>query len=180
DLLGCVRAEDTVARLGGDEFTIILEDLPDAREASRIAKNILQRFAQLFNLRGSDYFVTPSIGISLFPRDGNNVDTMLKHADAAMYRAKECGRNTICHYTPELTTSLNEWITLETSLWRILQKGELSLVYQPQVSATDERVVGVEALVRWSVTRRPRSAKPLFQRIRHSLHSLDTDARIRV
>ena len=148
-LLGCVRAEDTVARLGGDEFTIILEDLPDAREAGRIAKNILQRFAQPFNLRGNDYFVTPSIGISLFPRDGNNVDAMLKHADAAMYRAKECGRNTICHYTPELTTSLKEWITLETSLWRILQKGELSLVYQPQVSASDECVVGVEALVRW-------------------------------
>jgi diguanylate cyclase (GGDEF)-like protein/PAS domain S-box-containing protein len=148
-LLDSVRAEDTVARLGGDEFTIILEDLQDAREASRVAEKILQRFAHPFNLRGNDYFVTFSIGISLFPHDGNNVESIVKHADAAMYWAKEHGRNTVCRYTPELTTSVQEWVTLETYLRWALKRDELSLVYQPQVSATDGSVLGVEALVRW-------------------------------
>lgn len=148
-LLDSVRAQDTVARLGGDEFTVILEDLQDAREASRVAEKVLQRFAHPFNLRGNDYFVTSSIGISLFPRDGSSVESIVKHADAAMYRAKDYGRNTVCEYTPELTTSVQEWITLETCLRWALERDELSLVYQPQVSATDGHVLGLEALVRW-------------------------------
>lgn len=148
-LLNSVRAEDTVARLGGDEFTVILEGLQNATEASRVAEKILQRFAQPFNLRGNDFFVTSSIGISLFPRDGKNVESLVKHADAAMYRAKEYGRNTVCQYTPELTSSVKERITLETCLRWALERNELSLAYQPQVSTLDGQVLGVEALVRW-------------------------------
>ncbi len=148
-LRSCVRQQDTVARLGGDEFIVILEDLADPEDAGAVAGKILEDLQTAFTLKGHEVVVTASVGISLHPSDGEDGNTLLRNADAAMYRAKELGRNNFAYYTPELTTIVRERFDLENNLRRALEREEFELFFQPQVSAADGRIVGAEALLRW-------------------------------
>jgi diguanylate cyclase (GGDEF)-like protein/PAS domain S-box-containing protein len=148
-LTECVRAHDTVARLGGDEFALILADLAQAEHAELVIVKIFQAFERPFTVERRQLFVSPSIGIATYPRDGTTPELLLKHADIAMYRAKAAGKNTYRFYLPEMGLGLSESLALETDLPGILERGELELHYQPQVAAPDGGIVAVEALLRW-------------------------------
>jgi len=149
-LLEQVRGEDTVARLGGDEFTILLDSLDCDQDAILVAQKVLDAFAAPFPIRGHQLSLTVSIGIGLYPQDGTNVDTLLRNADAAMYRAKEQGKNNYQFYTQELTNNAFERVSIENKLRLAIKCGELQLHYQPQLSLNDNKIVGVEALLRWN------------------------------
>lgn len=145
----CVRECDTVARLGGDEFTVIVEDVGDRDTAAVVAQKIIDAFSQAFHLGGHEVFVTPSVGITLYPDDGEHLDNLLRNADAAMYRAKEYGRNNYQFYTPEMNVRARERLLLENALRRALLREEFVLHYQPRVDLRSGRVIGAEALLRW-------------------------------
>lgn len=148
-LLGCMPAADTVARLSGDEFVILLSGHADPSAASAAAARILHAMAQPFTLNGQDLFVGASIGVSLYPDDGNDGVTLLKNAAAAMYRAKQSGRNVCGFYSASLTEQASHLLQLGTSLRRALEREEFTLVYQPQIHVSSGRITGVEALIRW-------------------------------
>jgi diguanylate cyclase (GGDEF)-like protein len=145
----CVRDCDTVSRLGGDEFTVIVEDIADARTASIVAQKIIDTFMQPFNLHGHEVFVTTSIGITIYPDDDEHADNLLRNADAAMYRAKECGRNNFQFYVADMNVRARERLMLENSLRRALVRDEFMVYYQPRVDLQSGRVIGAEALLRW-------------------------------
>jgi diguanylate cyclase (GGDEF)-like protein/PAS domain S-box-containing protein len=145
----CVRGYDTVARLGGDEFAILLPEVRSGDDLGRVARKILESFNQPFILEGKEVFVGCSIGIAVYPSDGETADDLLKQADSAMYFAKRSGRNTFRFYSSDLTDSANESLTLETDLRHGFVRGELELYYQPKVRMADGVVIGSEALLRW-------------------------------
>jgi diguanylate cyclase (GGDEF)-like protein/PAS domain S-box-containing protein len=144
-----LREGDTVARLGGDEFTVILEDLHDRDEAVGVAHKVLGALAKPLTLEKQEFAVTASAGLTVYPEDTRNVETLLKNADTAMYYAKDRGKNNLQSYTPLMTTLKRERITLENQLRRALECDELFLQYQPQVDLQQGGIVGVEALARW-------------------------------
>jgi diguanylate cyclase (GGDEF)-like protein/PAS domain S-box-containing protein len=145
-----VRDIDTVARLGGDEFIILLPGLQHASDAQHIANKLLACFTAPFQAGEHEFFTSASIGTSLYPQDGTDVATLIKNADAAMYRSKAKGRNRVESYTRDLTAQASERVALEHELRRAIERNELSLSYQPKFSLKTQSLVGAEALIRWT------------------------------
>ncbi|HEX8956901.1 MAG TPA: EAL domain-containing protein [Burkholderiaceae bacterium] len=146
---GNVTGGDLVARLGGDEFVVLIEEVTDTARVSHIARKLLTALVREFPLEGQLIHVTASIGISTFPEDGRNEFSLMKHADIAMYRAKERGKNTFQFYSAQMDLHSAELLALESGLRRSLERKEFVLFYQPKVEARTGRITGVEALVRW-------------------------------
>lgn len=144
-----LRKEDTVARLGGDEFVILLDRLDRAEDASLVARKVLSTLRQPFTIANRELYIGVSIGISIFPQDGEDSDKLVRNADIAMYRAKQLGKNLFQFYTEALSETANYKMELEADLRNALEAGQLQLFYQPQVSLADRRIVGAEALLRW-------------------------------
>ena len=147
-LKAVVREQDTVARLGGDEFVLLLPDT-DAQGAARVADKLLQAALRPIQAGQHELTVTPSIGIALYPKDGTDLDSLARSADAAMYRAKADGRNNYRFFTAEIQAQSDRTLLLDNALRRALERGQLSLHYQPQMALATGRVVGAEALLRW-------------------------------
>ncbi|QDQ29184.1 EAL domain-containing protein [Chitinimonas arctica] len=143
-----LRSSDCVARLGGDEFTVLLDELPDATTAATAAQKIERALANHFDIDGHDIFISASIGISLYPIDGNNASVLLRHADTAMYRAKRANGG-FQFYEAGMDASVSEHLRLESALRRALEREELRVYYQPVAEVADSRIVGMEALLRW-------------------------------
>jgi len=145
----CIRETDTVARLGGDEFTIIINDIKDNNIVTDIAIKVIHGLQEKFQVQGHDLYVTTSIGISIYPDDAVSSEELLRNADAAMYKAKDGGRNTYRYYTEDMTEKAFEHILMESSLRHALENNELTVYYQPQVNGKSNQIIGMEALVRW-------------------------------
>ncbi|MEM9534737.1 MAG: EAL domain-containing protein [Cyanobacteria bacterium P01_E01_bin.45] len=148
-LASCVRDCDTIARWGGDEFTVLLTGVEGVEQALQVVERILAAFGPAFNCDEHLLHVTTSIGIALYPSDGNDLQTLLKNADTALYRAKEKGRNTYQLYTPSMNAQAARRLKLENHLRHALELRELEVYYQPQISFETGAVVGLEALLRW-------------------------------
>lgn len=144
-----VRDSDTVARLGGDEFVVLQSGLQNAKHASKQAEALLQALAQPFDLDGHESFVGGSIGVAVYPTDGDNVTDLLKHADIAMYRAKRSGRGCLVFFEDRMNDDLRSRTYLLQELHQALERQQLMVYYQPRVRLSDARVVGAEALLRW-------------------------------
>jgi len=148
-LRNAVREGDTVARLGGDEFVVVLEEIESSDKVAQVANELLAAVAQPFHLGGHELTISTSIGGSVYPKDGADAATLLKHADLAMYQAKELGAGTFRFFNPAMNVKMLERLLTETSLKRALERNELVLHYQPLIDAERGIAIGVEALVRW-------------------------------
>ena len=149
-LRSTLRKDDTVARLGGDEFVLLLPNIGNDEVVQSVADKVLQVLSQPLAPDGHRLQVTGSIGVAVFPDDGDNAETLLKHADIAMYRAKERGRNAVQRFTRELSVQALERVRLEAAIRRAIEAEEFRLHYQPQVDLVSGRVCGVEAVLRWT------------------------------
>ncbi|WP_223890772.1 EAL domain-containing protein [Sulfurovum sp. TSL6] len=148
-LKSSIRKEDTLARLAGDEFTIIMEDVIYSEDASKLGHAILNMFSEPIHVNQHVLYITSSIGISLYPQDADNEKDLLKYADTAMYRAKESGRNNFQFYRPEMTKHALEQMHMKTSLRQAIDNEEFIIHYQPQIDINTDKLVGIEALLRW-------------------------------
>ncbi len=149
-LRGCLRESDVIARLGGDEFGLLLTGLENIDDSATVAAKLVEQVSlPCIDLDGNDIQISPSIGIAIYPRDGDDFETLCRHADAAMYRAKHAGRGRFCYFDPTLNQIGERLFNLEQRLPRALAGNELLLHFQPLVRLTDFRVVGFEALLRW-------------------------------
>jgi diguanylate cyclase (GGDEF)-like protein len=146
----CVRAVDTVGRVSGDEFGVVLTELVQADDAALVAQKVLDSLAQAFDLDGNETYITASIGISVFPADGVDAETLLKNADMAMYRVKESARNAYGFFTAEINQRSVAKLQLNTDLRRAIERREFVLHYQPKLHLAERRVLGFEALLRWN------------------------------
>jgi len=164
-LARCVREEDTLARLGGDEFVVLLEGLQEAQGAASVARKVLKLLSRPYTIEGHQLSTSCSIGISLFPTDGEDAQALMKNADAAMYHAKERGRGNYQYFSASLHSRAVERLSIETALRRALDRDEFELHFQPQVRMDDARVVGMEALLRWNHPEQGQIAPARFIRI---------------
>lgn len=144
-----IRREDTIGRIGGDEFIIVLESLQDLHECDRILKEIVQVFDENISTEEDDFQLTASIGITIYPDDGEDAQSLLKNADIALRRAKEAGRSNYCYFAQEMSAQLFERVLMERELRRAVEGREFVVYYQPQIDLSSGRVIGAEALVRW-------------------------------
>lgn len=148
-LTGCAREGDTVARQGADEFVVVMPELSKEQDAVVIAEKLLGVFAAPIRCGTQELFITASIGIAVYPRDGEDAESMLKHGDLALHRTREKGTNSYQFYAPEMNRRVSESLSLGNGLHRALERDEFILHYQPQVDLHSGRIVGVEALLRW-------------------------------
>jgi diguanylate cyclase (GGDEF)-like protein/PAS domain S-box-containing protein len=148
-LRATLREGDVIGRMGGDEFVVLIEESTGPVQVAEVAKKVLETVGRPFLLQGREFEVTASLGISIFPEDGQDAQSLLKNADIAMYLVKEQGKNSFRFYAPQMNVHLLERLTLESSLRRAIERSELLLLYQPKVGVRDGQVSGVEALVRW-------------------------------
>ena len=152
DLIARHEADDSisyVSRFGGDEFVLLLTDLKQPHDAANVAQRALYELSKAFLLEEREIFVSSSIGISLYPSDGNDVNTLIKNADTAMYHAKNQGRNNFQFYADYMHTTISRRLTLDSALRKALELAELTLYYQPQLDINSDRIIGTEALIRW-------------------------------
>ena len=150
----CIRAEDTVARHGGDEFVIILNDLTNQQDACQVAQKIINILAKPFEIRNHQFFIGVSIGITVFPNDGDDAETLLKNADVAMYRVKEHGKNAYQLYSPNMNLRAQTRLSLEKDLHRALENDEFLIHYQPRIHVPSGKITAMEALIRWQHPRK--------------------------
>lgn len=145
----CLRRSDTLARFGGDEFVVLLTDVKDGGEAAMVAEKMLTALKEPIDVSGHSLHVAISIGIALCPDDGVEIVSLLRNADLAMYRAKDSGRGRYVFYEEEMTQKAGQRLRLETDLRVAIAEGQLQVYYQPKLSAQDDKVLGMEALLRW-------------------------------
>ena len=148
-LAEALREEDSIARMGGDEFTVLLPELNSPDDAASVAQKLIEAVAQPMRIEETELFITTSIGIALFPNDGDTAELLLKNADHAMYRAKDAGRNSYQLFTEAMNSRALERLSMENNLRHALERGELALHYQPQFNLATNKITGVEALLRW-------------------------------
>lgn len=145
-----VRESDTVARLGGDEFVLLINGHQDPEAVAVVLERMLSDISQPWRSAQGDFNVTCSIGVALYPDDGRTAEVLLKHADSAMYRAKEKGRNNVQFFTAELNTIITQRLELENNLRRAIEREQFTLHYQPRLDLKTRRIVAIEALIRWN------------------------------
>ncbi|MEJ2622457.1 MAG: diguanylate cyclase [Candidatus Thiodiazotropha sp.] len=144
-----IREVDTIARIGGDEFTVILDQIVKTQDIVKIAEKLLDSFSHGFMILDKELFLTSSIGISIFPQDGDDPNILIRNADSAMYKAKQMGRNAYSFYTTEMTELAIDRLMMENSLRKALEMDQMVVHYQPQVDIRNGRIIGIEALIRW-------------------------------
>ena len=149
-LKGCLREGDTIARLGGDEFLLLLQGVAHLEDVAKVAQRLLEALKPSFYCEGQELHTTASIGIALYPNDSKDAESLMKNADAAMYRAKELGRNNYQFYSASMNETALQRLSLENNLRRALQRREFVLHYQPQMNLTTGQITGAEALIRWN------------------------------
>lgn len=149
ELQSVIRDADTVARFGGDEFVIILQGHIEENTRMGILRRMMQTVETPLRIEGNDFVVTCSIGVSVFPTDGNNAEALIRNADIAMYRAKELGKNNVQFFTQDMNDKVTDRLRLESYLRKAIEQNELALFYQPKVSLHTKQMVGFEALIRW-------------------------------
>jgi len=148
-LRATLREGDVIGRMGGDEFVVLVEEVAEATQVAEVAKKVLEMAARPFPFQGRECRVTASVGISIYPDDGKDAQTLLKNADIAMYLVKQQGKNSFRFYSPQMNVHLMERLSLESGLRRAMERDELVLLYQPKVGVRDGQVSGMEALMRW-------------------------------
>ena len=144
-----MRGSDTVARIGGDEFKIILTDIKSPDEASLVAQKVIDNLRQPIQLKGKTVTIGASIGIAIYPEDGEEIDQLIKYADIALYKAKESGRNCYIYFSSDFQTQILEHIEMESDMKKAIALGEFSLNYQPKINLHDDSLSGMESLIRW-------------------------------
>ncbi len=149
-LRSCLREGDTLARIGGDEFMLLLPHIRTRDNAAYIAQKVIASLKQPFSVEGNELYAGMSIGIAIYPDDGDNIETLIKHADIAMYHAKDHGRNDYKFFTQDLHKSYTGRLAIENEMRHALEKKEFEVFYQPQVAVESQRVRGMEALIRWN------------------------------